>query len=137
MNLTNIQNIGTTFKKENIFLATILYKKGCENTKFEEMIKQQGNSEIIPLLSEVVISETEADIFYKDEKGYTRFCGEEGPETFVGDDSDGNGLIRNVVSVWDYYLEDELKEALLNDTFNIIVATTIEPLKNYNEDYNG
>ena len=117
MKLTNIQNIGTAFKKENIFLATI---KGLrEKQKFLDSI----------------IDYEEADLFYKDEKGYIRF-GDEGPEIFVGDDSDGKGLIQNVIPVWDYYSEEELKEALANDTFTIIVVTTMEPLEKYNDDYN-
>lgn len=140
MKLTNFQNIGTTFKKENIFLATIIGVRGKQKKDIEARMQEVEGDEnikrdILHKLDSIITYE-EVDIFYKDEKGYTRF--EDGkPETFVGDDSDRKGIIQNVVPVWDYYLEDELKEVLVNDTFICIVATTIEPLENYNDDYNG
>ncbi len=82
-----------------------------------------------------IISSEEFDVFYKDDRGYTRFL-EEGPETFAGDNSDGKGIIRNVVSVWEYYSEEQIFECMLNNSFMAICVWDMEPLYKYNEDYN-
>lgn len=50
------------------------------------------------LVDKGALNTEQFDIFYKDETGYTRFV-EEGPETFVGDNSDGKGFISNVVPI--------------------------------------
>ena len=107
--INNTYSIGTNFNKDNIFLGTI------KND------------------SEKIISNEEFDIFYKDENGYTRFTDK--PEIFKGDNSDKKGIITNIVPVFAYYKEDELKEI---DTLNglLIAVTAQEPLKAYNEDYN-
>ena len=106
--------IGTTFKKENIFLATfdcpidkkeldaILKRRGIDLSEYPKMVKA-----ILGKFSTCTMQEY--DIFYKDEKGYTRFL-LEGNETFAGDGSDGKGKLYNIVSVWKYYGENELSE---------------------------
>lgn len=140
MKLTNLQNIGTNFQKENVVLATIVGLRDKQKKDLEARMKEVEGDEnikkdILDIFLNSAITYEEVDIFYKGENCYTRFV-EEGPETFVGDDSDGKGFIRNVIPVWDYYSEDELKEVLVNDIFISIVATTMEPLKKYNDDYN-
>ena len=40
-----------------------------------------------------------------------------------------------VTKVWEYFKEDELFEGIVNGNL-IIIATCIEPLERYNEDYN-
>lgn len=141
MKLTNLQNIGTTFKKENIFLATI--QKSIEDSKLEQVMREvKGDEEVKSgildkLIHSEIVESVEADLFYKDEKGYTRFSMEEPPETFVGDNTDGKGFLRNIVSVWSYYSEEEVKEVLLDDSFTIIAVTNFEPIIKYHEDFNG
>ena len=111
MEISKEQKIGTHFKKENIFLATVVS------------------------VSNVFLSSEQFDIFYKDDRGYTRFV-EEGPETFVGDNSDGKGIVRNVVPIWEYYSKEQVFECMLNNEFMAICVLDIEPLYKYNNDYN-
>lgn len=135
MELTNLQAIGTHFKKENIFLATILPNeeyvveqlKARHKIKFSDVMLRR-------LVRRGVIEYNEVDIFYKDEKGYTRYI-EEGPDTYVGDNSDGRGVITNVVSAWDYCSEEDLMEAMVNGEFMAIVDKG-KGLAKYNKDYN-
>ncbi len=122
MELSNKQKIGTHFKKENIFLATVSASKA--DTKETLTSKLEG-----------IISLEQFDVFYKDDTGYTRFL-EEGPETFAGDNSDGKGTIRNVVSVWEYYSEEQIFECVLDNKFMAICVLDMNPLYKYNEDYN-
>ena len=122
MELSNKQKIGTHFKKENIFLATVSASKA--DTK-----------EILTSKLEGIISSEQFDVFYKDDTGYTRFL-EEGPEIFAGDNSDGKGTIRNVVSVWEYYSEEQIFECMLDNKFMAICVLDMDPLYKYNEDYN-
>lgn len=137
MDNSNIKPIGNLFKKENIFLATVNSNKIVSKQVLKEKkMKYIPKIFIDKLVDSGIISFQEFDIFYLGENGYTRFTNE-GPETFKGDDSDGKGLIDNVVSAWEYYNEEELREEKINDSFFAIVATTIEPLKKYNNDYNS
>lgn len=134
--------IGTTFKKENIFLATfdcpidkkeldaILKRRGIDLSEYPKMVKA-----ILGKFSTCTMQEY--DIFYKDEKGYTRFF-LEGNETFVGDGSDGKGKLYNIVSVWKYYGENELSEVENNAGEPAIFDETGEKgkIEKYNRDYN-
>ena len=134
--------IGTTFKKENIFLATfdcpidkkeldaILKRRGIDLSEYPKMVKA-----ILGKFSTCTMQEY--DIFYKDEKGYTRFLLEEN-ETFAGDGSDGKGKLYNIVSVWKYYCEDELSEVENNAGEPAIFDETGEKgkIEKYNRDYN-
>lgn len=110
INITNTRPIGTAFKAENIVLGTVV-KNGA---KF--------------------ITTEDYDIFYKDENGYT--CFGDKVETFKGDDSDGCGIIKNVVPAFDFFKEDEIVEAEVNGKDWIIAASDIEPLYAYNRQYN-
>ena len=87
------------------------------------------------LVDKGLISSEQFDVFYKDDMGYTRFV-EEGPETFVGDNSDGKGIIRNVVSIWEYYSEEQVLECMLNNEFMAICVLDMDPIYKYNDDYN-
>ena len=84
--------IGTAFKKENIFLATV----DCPIAKKElEEVLQKGGCRVTGMPGEKNIldlmvplcTRQEYDIFYKDGKGYTRFL-LDGNETFAGDGSE-------------------------------------------------
>lgn len=136
--------IGTTFKKENIFLATvdcpmemeevdtILKNGGCDLSAISEGENLLG-------LVTGAFTRQKFDIFYKDENGYTRFF-MEGNETFVGDGSDGKGKLYNIVSAWDYFREDELSE-MENDKGEPAICDEAgenedNPLYKYNMDYN-
>ena len=136
MKVSNKQKIGTHFKKENIFLATL----SANNTDTKEMLKSKIDGKIPnDLLSffvdTSVISFDQYDVFYKDDMGYTRFV-EEGPETFAGDNSDEKGFIRNVVSIWDYYSEEQVFECMLNNQFMAICVSDTDPLNKYINDCN-
>ena len=136
MEVSNMQKIGTYFKKENIFLATV----SANNTDTKEILMSKLDGKITKKLiaafvDKGIISSEQFDVFYKDDKGYTRFL-EEGPETFAGDNSDGKGTIRNVVSVWEYYSEEQIFECMLNNKFMAICVWDMDPLYKYNEDYN-
>lgn len=139
MTVSNQQKIGTHFKKENIFLATV----SASDVDTKEMLKSQmdGMDSNVPedlmafFVDKGFLSTEQFDIFYRDDAGYTRFV-EEGPETFAGDNSDGKGIIRNVVSIWEYYTEEQLTECMLNDKFMAICVFDMAPLYQYNEDYN-
>ena len=130
------QKIGTHFKKENIFLCTL----SANNTDTKEMLKSKIDGKIPnDLLSffvdTSVISFNQYDVFYKDDMGYTRFV-EEGPETFAGDNSDKKGFIRNVVSIWDYYSEEQVFECMLNNQLMAICVSDTDPLNKYINDCN-
>ncbi len=137
MGLSNKQKIGTHFKKESIFLATI----SASNTDTKEILtsklEDKSTEKLVAsnLIDKGIISFEQYDIFYKDDKGYTRFV-EEGPETFVGDNSDGKGIIRNVVPIWEYYSEGQVFECMFNNKFMAICVSDTAPLYKYNEDYN-
>lgn len=136
MEVSKQQKIGTNFKKENIFLATVL----VNNSNTKEILKSKKNDKVsedlmMAFVDKGFISSEEYDVFYKDDKGYTRFL-ESGSETFVGDNSDGKGVIRNVVSIWEYYLENQVIECMLNDEFMTICILDLDPLYKYNNDYN-
>ena len=125
MIVNNQQKIGTHFKKENIFLATV-----------SEKMDSKVPENLMALFVDVgFITSEQVDIFYKDDTGYTRFV-EEGPETFAGDNSDGKGIVRNVVSIWNYYSEEQVTECMLNNEFMVICVSDMAPLYKYNEDYN-
>lgn len=125
MSMTNKQKIGTYFKKENIFLATVnATEKNIQmglDEKFKEALVKNG---LNPLECEM------SDIYYKDGEAYLRFIAES-VETVAGDGSDGMGVLRNIVSVWDYYSEDELFEAQLEDGTMVIGFTTWEGVHRY------
>lgn len=136
MEVSNNQKIGTHFKKENIFLATV----SASDTDTKEMLKSKMDGKVPNDLMELfvdkgIISSEQFDVFYKDDAGYTRFV-EEGPETFAGDNSDGKGIIRNVVSIWEYYSEEQVVECMLNNEFMAICVLDMDPLYKYNDDYN-
>ena len=82
-----------------------------------------------------IISSEQVDVFYRDDAGYTRFI-EEGTETFAGDNSDGKGIIRNVVSIWEYYSDEQIFECMMNNEFMAICVLDKDPLYKYNDDYN-
>lgn len=136
MEVSNQQKIGTHFKKENIFLATV----SASNTDSKEMLKSKMDSKVHEELMALfvdkgIISSEQFDVFYKDDAGYTRFV-EEGPETFAGDNSDGKGFIRNVVSIWEYYSDEQVFECIINNEFMAICVLDVDPLYKYNYDYN-
>lgn len=139
MIVNNQQKIGTHFKKENIFLATVSESK--VDTKETLKSKMVGVDSKVPenlmdLFVDVgFITSEQVDVFYKDDTGYIRFV-EEGSETFAGDNSDGKGIVRNVVSIWNYYSEEQVTECMLNNEFMVICVSDMAPLYKYNEDYN-
>ena len=66
--------IGTVFKKENIFLATV--NRPLEKEEFEAMLKEAKYDPNLPesdvllgVLNDIFCMQ-EYDIFYKDEKGF-------------------------------------------------------------------
>ena len=134
--------IGTAFKKENIFLATVdcpiaekeleevLQKGGCRVTG------TPGEKNILDLMVPLCTRQ-EYDIFYKDGKGYTRFL-LDGNETFAGDGSDGKGKLYNIVSAWNFYEEAELSEVENNAGEPAILDESggNDKLERYNRVYN-
>lgn len=82
-----------------------------------------------------IITREEFDIFVKASNGYTRFV-EEGAEIFAGDNSDGKGMVKNIVPVTEFYTIEQIKESKYNDGTPFIIVTDIEPLKSYNKKYN-
>lgn len=139
MRVSNKQKIGTHFKKENIFLATVSSSnadnKETLKSKMSDMDSKIPEVLMALLVDKNFISSEQYDVFYKDDTGYTRFV-EEGPETFAGDNSDGKGIVRNVVSIWEYYSEEQVFECMLNNKFMAICVSDMNPLYKYNEDYN-
>ena len=139
MRVSNKQKIGTHFKKENIFLATVSSSnadnKETLKSKMSDMDSKIPKVLMALLVDKNFISSEQYDVFYKDDTGYTRFV-EEGPETFAGDNSDGKGIVRNVVSIWEYYSEEQVFECMLNNKFMAICVSDMNPLYKYNEDYN-
>lgn len=137
---SNIRNVGQYFHKNQIFCGTLERKRETKSylkERFKEN-KELGSkiSAWCKLLADKEIEEyQEYDIFYKDEKGYTRFV-DEGPETFIGDDSDGKGIIKNIVPIWKYYNEGEVKEVLVNGKYVAIGVVSVRKLQKYKFDYN-
>lgn len=135
MVLTTHKKIGTHFKKENIFLATVY--------STEKNIKRLLNDEALQALQEALeeagtkLSKcTTFDVFYKEGDVYLRFY-EDGVETYAGDNSDSMSLLTNVVSVWDYFSEDELYETRLADGTMVIGVTDEGPAYKYYHEYNA
>lgn len=133
--MTNKQKIGTYFKKENIFLATVnATEKNAKRLlgdeclrNLQEALKEAGTE----------FSKTSTfDVFYKQGAEYLQFY-EDGVATYAGDDSDGMGLLTNVVSVWKYFSEDELYEAQLEDGTWVIGITDEWPAQEYYMEYNA
>ena len=99
--------IGTTFKKENIFLATV----DCpmERDEVDSILKDRGcdlstitdGGKLLDITA-ASFTQQEFDLFYKDENGYTRFLMEEN-ETFVGDGSDGKGKLYKQLDEFLYF----------------------------------
>lgn len=137
MKLSNIQEVGTHFKRENIFLATL-----SDNPSASKELLGQLPEDLKPLsellVRKGIIGMTEVDIFYKDENGYTCFELEENTaisKTFAGDNSDGKGFLRNIVSIWKYYSKG-VKECQASNGVMLIAVDDNDPLDKYNEDYN-
>ena len=134
MNIIQEKPIGNYFKKDNIYLGTLI----TNHPDLYYLAKEQGalGFEFLnDLITMGALKVEYYDIFYKDENGFTRFV-EEGPETFKGDNSDDKGIIKNVIPVWDYYNENELSE-IVDDNNNIMRSTNnLEGLEEYNKDYN-
>lgn len=129
MNLTNHQKIGTHFKKENIFIATLSATPKNEQWRLPDETYRLLKS------CEGVSIEEQHDVFYKDGDKYVCFF-DEGPKVVVGDNSDGMGVMSNIVPVWEYFAEDELFEVMVNDSFMAIGYTNMMALARYNVDYN-
>lgn len=135
MSMINKQKIGTHFKKENIFLATVNATE--KNTK--RLLSDEGLRQLKEALEKAgtELSKTSTfDVFYKQCAVYLRFY-EDGVGEYAGDDSDGMGLLTNVVSVWKYFSEDELYEAQLEDGTWIIGITDEWPGLEYYMEYNA
>ncbi len=134
--------IGTNFQKENIYLGTYANKdkrtiETLKNMLSNEMFDGQDLDQLVmSLVNDGVLSTECVDIFYKDENGYTRFT-ENGYDTVKGDNSDGKGIINNIVPIWDYYKEDEVSELSVNDNYIVVAVETTDALDKYNCDYNS
>lgn len=133
MEISDKQQIGTHFKKEKVFLGTIT----SVNDKLQEKLKDSGDiATVIESFCKMgFLSMGEPDILYKDESGYTRFE-EEGTETLVGDNSDGKGFVRNLVSIWKYFSEEQIFEIKLNNGSWAICCSTPDPVYKYDNYYN-
>lgn len=129
MDLTNKQKIGTNFKTENIFIATLSATPKNEQWRLPEDLYRLLKS------WECATLKGHYDIFYKDGDKYVCFL-DEGPKIVVGDNSDGMGIMTNIVPVWEYFSEDELFEVMVNDRTMAIGYTNMEALIRYNLDYN-
>lgn len=133
VNVSVSWKIGKFFNVENIYLATILVEKETVIEDFQSKIENLPAA-MIKQLTTVKTTFKESDIFYKDANGYTRFT-KDGPETFVGDNSDKKGLITNVVPVLKYFNQRDLEETSIRKK-HAIAVTTVIPLYHYNSDYN-
>jgi len=137
-----VKPVGEKFKKENIFLGTLVKSKIDESNNLVKQIKERypffSEKHITEMLDsfirEGVLTIEECDVFYKDENGYTSFS-EEGTLTLKGDNSDGKGIIKNLVPIWDYYYEDEVFEVTIDG--ETILSADYNPMKKYNRDYNS
>lgn len=129
---TRGMQIGTYFDKSKIVLATISkFKPDDETVKPKEELEDL----IALLLVRAFIMAPRVDIFYQNENGkYIRFTGK-GQQILYGDNSDQKGYITNVVPVWNYYREEQLREYVVNDQI-MIARCDNEPLERYNMDYN-
>lgn len=148
------KSIGTTFKKENIFLATVDYP--LEQEEAEYCLEEQGfdfsafeEGDSMTFFEEQTFYNItyrggsfirqEFDIFYKGENSYIRFW-MKGNEIFAGDGSDGKEELHNIVSAWKYYQEEQLFESV-NDKGEPVICDRAgvgedDPLERYNQDYN-
>lgn len=113
INVQEQQKIGTRFNKDNIFLGIIDTNPGK------------------------VISMEEPDVIYEENGFYKRFVDDETKmyeEILKGDNSDGAGIISDIVPIWKYYKEDEVIEIKTDDIW-IIGVNNIEPLKKYHKEH--
>ncbi len=138
MNIVKQQPIGTFFKKENVFLATVLVSQN----ETKEVLNSKAN---IPenlknlvefFIEEGIIDSNRFDLFYKEDTGGYICFEEDGSETFAGDDSDGKGKLVNVVSIWEYYSEEQIRECMLDNGEMLICVLDDAPIYQYNEEYN-
>ena len=96
--------IGNYFKKENIYLGTIIFYD--DESLLKELKKRNTHYSEFQLISFIrnrMVSNQVCDIFYKVDNGYKRFL-DNGSEILLGDNSDGKGFIENIVSAFDYFL---------------------------------
>ena len=110
--------IGTAFKKENIFLATV----DCPIAKKElEEVLQKGGCRVTGMPGEKNILDLMVPL-----------C------TRQGDGSDGKGKLYNIVSAWNFYEEGELSEVENNAGEPAILDESggNDKLERYNRVYN-
>lgn len=135
MKVSNVRGIGTHFKKENVFLATMVcgeeYKGTLSRNDIGEKVYQK---DALDKLAKPVMY-GQAELFYKDENGYTRFT-EDGTFTLAGDNSDGKGILSNIISAWEYYTEEQVKEAIINGSHLVIMVHDTIPLYWYSKSCN-
>ncbi len=145
--IVSTEETGNRFKRDNIYLATVKLNAEGMREGFRKVIennaKAAGKSVDTEKLNEVVknllglgnVEATEHDIFYKDDRGYTRYTMGV-PDTFKSEDSDSRGTLINIVLAWDYYDVSEIKEATLENGDVILTALAEEPLNRYIKDCN-
>ena len=125
--------IGTHFKKENIFLATVVYSEEYKRTVLrrnlgEEIYQSETFEELLK-----AFRDDQYELFYKDESGYTCFH-TYGVDTLTADNSDGKGILKNITPVWQYYAENQLKEAMVEGCDLVIMVHDALPLHRYRVD---
>lgn len=127
--------IGNIFKKENIYLGTIIfYDEESLLNELKKRNKRYSEMQLRLFIRKKMVSNQVCDIFYKIDNGYKRFL-DNGSEILLGDNSDGKGFIENIVSAFEYYKEDEIFESIINSE-PVIAVTTMKPFGKYVEDYN-
>ena len=140
MEIVNVFRVGTYFNKDNIVLATIVDPSEITYDffikKFDKDIPTEYKKTLSTMIDNGGISTEDYDIFYMDNNGYNRYNLENGIDTIIGDNSDGKGLIINVVSAWEYFDDDDIVEGLLDDSTRILCIKNIKSLEHYNFDYN-
>ena len=130
-----VNAIGNRFKKENIYLGTIVfYDVQSLLNELKKRTNYYTDYQLKKFIRDGELSNQQFEIFYKVENGYKRFL-KSGSEILIGDNSDGKGFIENLVPIFDYYKDSELFEGAINRNI-MIVATTMEPLEKYSKDYN-
>lgn len=109
--------IGIGYKKENIYLGVIRPNTPELFALLKASYPYLGDRFIIGLIGNNVPSEPYG-IFYRDENGYTRYHNGV-KETYKRDGSDGKGIVDDLVSIWDYYKEEQIYESVCRDGVSI------------------
>lgn len=140
INITEIRALGTSYKKEDIFLAMVTPSIKESKETLQDATNGELEEDVLDMLMRLgAISTNQPEVVVKSKEGYIYFT-DDGTKaiavTMVGDNSDGKGYVSDVVSAWDYFNEKDFFEAKADGIWMIAIETSAqEKIYRYNEEH--